>query len=56
LIDAGSGIRALRIAFAVPADIPTTDLASRPCRYWEVDVDAATDGVDYSARFLVPVY
>jgi hypothetical protein len=56
LIDAGSGIRALRIAFDVPRDVPTTDLASRPCRYWEVDVEAATDGVDYAARFLVPVY
>jgi hypothetical protein len=48
--------RALRVRFTIPADAPTTDLASRPCRYWEVDVEAVTDGVDYGARFLVPVY
>ena len=53
---AGSGSRALRVRFAIPPDAPTTDLASRPCRYWEVDIDAVTDGVDYGARFLVPVY
>jgi hypothetical protein len=56
LITAAAGERALRVRFTVPADAPTTDLASRPCRYWEVDVEAVTDGVDYGARFLVPVY
>jgi hypothetical protein len=56
LVDAGAGLRALRVSFPIPADVPTTDLASRPCRYWEVDVEAVTDGVDYGARFLVPVY
>ena len=56
LLGAGGGRRALRVRFDLPADAPTTDLASRPCRYWEVDVEAVTDGVDYGARFLVPVY
>jgi hypothetical protein len=56
LMDVGLGRRALRVTFQVPADAPTTDLASRPCRYWEVDVEARMDGVDYGARFLVPVY
>ena len=56
LIGAGAGRQALRVSFSIPAGAPTTDLASRPCRYWEVDVEAATDGVDYGARFLVPVY
>jgi hypothetical protein len=56
LVGAGAGRRALHVQFAIPADAPTTDLASRPCRYWEVDVEASTDGVDYGARFLVPVY
>lgn len=46
----------LRISFAIPHDAPPTDLASLPARYWEIDLDAATDGVDYAARFLVPVY
>jgi hypothetical protein len=56
LLDVGLGRRALRVTFEIPADVAPTDLASRPCRYWEVDVEAATDGVDYGARFLVPVY
>jgi hypothetical protein len=55
LINAGPR-RALKVSFAVPSDVPTTDLSSRPCRYWEVDVEAITDGVDYGARFLVPIY
>jgi hypothetical protein len=55
-VGAGTAQRALRVSFAIPADAPTTDLASRPCRYWEVDVEAVTDGVDYGMRFLVPVY
>ncbi len=56
VVDRGDGARMLRVTFTIPSDVPTTDLASRPCRYWEVDVEAATDGVDYAARFLVPVY
>ena len=56
LVGAGAGRQALRVSFAIPADVPVTDLASRPCRYWELDIGAATDGVDYGARFLVPVY
>jgi hypothetical protein len=55
-IASGAGPRALRVRFTVPPDAPTTDLATRPCRYWEVDVEATTDGIDYGARFLVPVY
>lgn len=54
--DAGSGVRALRLTFRIPSDVPASDLASSPCRYWEVDVEAGTDGVEYAARFLVPVY
>jgi hypothetical protein len=56
LLDAGPSRRALRVTFAVPSDAPATDLASYPCRYWEVDVEATTDGIDYGGRFLVPVY
>jgi hypothetical protein len=52
----GSGHRVLRVRFDIPRDAPVTDLTSRPCRYWEVDVAASTDGVDYAARYLVPVY
>jgi hypothetical protein len=56
LVGAGAGRCTLRVSFTIPADAPTTDLASSPCRYWEVDVEASTDGVDYAARFMVPVY
>jgi hypothetical protein len=56
LVAVSASDRALRVRFTIPPDAPTTDLSSRPCRYWEVDVDAATDGVDYGARFLIPVY
>ena len=56
VVASSGGQRTIRVRFALPADAPATDLASRPCRYWEVDVTAATDGVDYAARFLVPVY
>jgi hypothetical protein len=56
LTAAAAGLRALRVRFAIPANAPVTDLGSRPCQYWEVDVEASTDGVDYGARFLVPVY
>jgi hypothetical protein len=56
VVDAASGARAIRVTFSVPADVPATDFSSYPCRYWEVDVEASTDGVDYAARFVVPVY
>jgi hypothetical protein len=56
VVDRGPGTRALRVSFAVPANAPITDLASHPCRYWEVDIEAITDRVDYGARFLVPIY
>jgi hypothetical protein len=56
VVDRAGAARVLRVTFAIPPDAPPTDLASRPCRYWEVDVEAIMDGVDYGARFLVPVY
>jgi hypothetical protein len=52
----GGGVRTLRVRFDLPRDVPVTDLSSRPGRYWEVELEAATDGVDYAARFMVPVY
>lgn len=44
-------------AFDIPADAPSSALGERPSRYWELIV-ASDDvpGVDYEARFLVPVY
>lgn len=56
LITTEEGAHAFRVRFAIPADAPATDFVSYPHRYWEVDVEASARGVDYAARFLVPVY
>lgn len=40
--------------------LPAGDYANRllgtPRRYWELEVKAETPGIDYAARFLLPVY
>jgi hypothetical protein len=48
---------AFNFEFEIPADAPSSALRERPSRYWEL-VIASDDvpGVDYHARFLVPVY
>ena len=48
---------AFNFEFNIPADAPSSALHERPSRYWELVV-AGDDvpGVDYHARFLVPVY
>lgn len=33
-----------------------TALSERPARFWELEVEAKTPGVDYHERFLLPVY
>jgi hypothetical protein len=55
-VDAAPGARTLRVIFSLPVDVPATELSAYPCRYWEVELEACTEGVDYRARFLVPVY
>ena len=43
--------------FDVPPGVPSSALAERPARYWELAVNSDdVPGVDYSANFLVPVY
>ncbi|HET7458575.1 MAG TPA: hypothetical protein VFJ74_13070 [Gemmatimonadaceae bacterium] len=44
------------VRFPIPADAPTTTLGARPPRYWELELAAEVPGVDFGARFLVPVY
>ena len=48
---------AFNFEFDIPADAPGSALSEQPARYWELIV-ASDDvpGVDYQARFLVPVY
>lgn len=47
---------------AIPINIrlPQGDFSNRlldtPRRYWELEVKAETPGIDYDARFLIPVY
>lgn len=55
-VDDGAGGTALRLAAEVPRGAPPTALAQRPPRYWELELSAATPGVDYGATYLVPVY
>lgn len=44
------------VEFMLPPDAPGTSLATRPARYWELELEAEVPGVDYRALFLVPVY
>lgn len=41
----------------IPGDAPPSALSERPARFWELELKSPdVPGVDYSARFLVPVY
>lgn len=44
------------LAFHLPEDCPSTDLAGPPLVYWELEVRGEGPGADYEATFLVPVY
>ncbi len=47
--------------FKMSWDLPdnmefTTRLGDRPAFFWEMLIEAQTPGIDYHARFLVPIY
>jgi len=44
------------VRFPIPADAPPTTLGERPPCYWELELEADVPGIDFGARFLVPVY
>jgi hypothetical protein len=44
------------VSFDLPSGDYGTRLAEAPARYWELAVVADTPGLDFSAKFLVPVY
>jgi hypothetical protein len=44
------------VSFTLPSGDYATRLAEPPARYWELAVVADTPGLDFSAKFLVPVY
>ncbi len=53
----GPDIESVPVSFVLPQDLTfKNNLSSRPPRYWQLEVSAATPGVDYFSRFLVPVY
>jgi hypothetical protein len=56
---AGGAVREgneVTVNFQLPEGDYGTRLSAPPARYWELAVVADTPGVDFSARFLVPVY
>jgi hypothetical protein len=53
--DAASGA-AIPIHIPLPAGDYASRLSQSPRRYWELEVAAETPGIDYAARFLLPVY
>ncbi len=45
------------MTFALPPDVPATELSARPARFWELELASGeVVGADYAATFLVPVY
>ena len=46
----------MTVRFDLPVGDYATRLSAPPARYWELSVVADTPGVDFSAKFLVPVY
>jgi hypothetical protein len=44
------------ISIRLPAGDFSNRLIESPRRYWELEVKAETPGIDYAARFLLPVY
>lgn len=52
----GGSIAEIPISLRLPAGDCATKLLETPRRYWELEVKAETPGIDYVARFLVPVY
>jgi hypothetical protein len=53
--DATSGV-VIPINMRLPEGDYANRLLETPRRYWELEVKAETPGIDYSARFLLPVY
>lgn len=50
------GRQTARVEFQIPEGDYSTLLSSDEPRYWLFEAEAATPGVDFQARFLLPVY
>ncbi len=44
------------VTFILPADVRTTSLSGSEVWYWELTAEVPTEGVDFKAEFLLPVY
>lgn len=55
-LDAGAVGPDLSLSFDLPADAPSTDFGATQARFWELQLDMETPGIDYHAMFLLPVY
>ena len=52
----GAGGTAIPVRMEVPADQPGTEDWGKTGRYWQLEVEARTAGINFSARFDVPIY
>jgi len=60
-IDAGAGMggafgEPIRLEYQPPADLPGTDFSGERRKYWELELELETPGVNRTERFLIPVY
>ena len=47
----------LKMEWELPEDTELSSrLSERPALFWEIEIEAATPGIDYHSRFLLPVY
>jgi len=47
----------LPVSFPLPRDLNyNTALSVRPAKYWQMELKAATPGINYLSTFLIPVY
>jgi hypothetical protein len=49
-------LKELPLAFAIPEDVPATDLGQEEATYWQVALRIPVVGPDFEAVFLAPVY
>ena len=56
LVPGTDGRQTARVEFQVPEGDYSTRLSGEEPRYWLFEAEASTPGIDFHARFLLPVY
>lgn len=46
----------VRLTFELPPGSPSTSIRGEPTRYWVLEANRETPGIDYRAVFLLPIY